>query len=408
MSGAALLHDLRETLERYVLLPSSEAYDAATLWIAASHGQPAFEHAPRLVATSPQKRCGKSRFMDIVHGTAHAPLMTVNATPAAIFRSIHTDPPTLLVDEADTIFGSKKVAENNEDLRGLLNAGHQRGRYSLRVVGVGENATVGKFETFSFAMLASIGDLPDTIMDRAIVVRMRRRAPGEVVAPFRSRRDGPQLGEIRDRLRDWVRGHLDDLRNAEPAMPVEDRAADSWEPLVAVADLAGGVWPQRARAAAVRFVREASEADTQKSEGMRLLADVKSIFTNYTVSFLPSQELVMALRKLEESPWHDDFLSTTRLAQMLGEYGIKPRRNSAGTTRGYRLDDFTDAFNRYLASTPSEGVRASEPVPDLHEHSDGFGPSDGLTRQNDTTRQPLTCGSDDLTGSDALPTGAKW
>ncbi len=413
MTGDALLHELRATLARYVVLPSPESYDAVTLWIAATFGQSAFEHAPRLAAISPQKRCGKSRLMDLVHGTCHNPLMTVNATPAAIFRSINGNTPTLLVDEADTIFGSKKVAENNEDLRGLLNAGHQRGRYSLRVVGVGENATVGKFETFAMAMLASIGDLPDTIMDRAIVVRMRRRAPGERIAPFRTRRDGPALDDLRRRLGEWIGNHLEDLHHAEPAMPVEDRAADTWEPLVAVADLAGGVWPARARTAALVFVQQASEADNQQSAGMRLLADVRAIFGEWTVSFLTSQDLVNALCKVEESPWRDDYLTTTKLAQVLRDYGIKPRRNAAGTARGYRLEDFTDAFARYLTPHPSEGVSPSEQPPDLHERPDTFGASDGLTRQTTPTRQPLTCASDDLTGSDA-PTpepaarGAVW
>jgi hypothetical protein len=232
-----------------VVLPSPEAVDAVVLWIAASHAQPAWEHAPRLAAVSPEKRCGKSRLMDVVDATCHHPLITVNATVAAVFRSIGDDPPTLLVDEADTIFGSKRQAENNEDLRGLLNAGHQRNRPALRMVGVGTAQTVGKFNTFAMAMLASIGELPDTIMDRAVVIRMRRRAPHEKVAPFRTGRDAPPLHDLRDRLAEWVRDHLAELGDTDPRMPVEDRAADTWAPLVAIADLAGADWPARARRA---------------------------------------------------------------------------------------------------------------------------------------------------------------
>ena len=102
------------------------------LWIAATHAQAAWQHAPRLVIRAPVKRCGKSRLLDIVEGTCHAPLITVNASPAAVYRAIGTDtPPTLLVDEADTIFGGKN-ADANEDLRGLLNAGHQRNRPAIR------------------------------------------------------------------------------------------------------------------------------------------------------------------------------------------------------------------------------------------------------------------------------------
>lgn len=218
-----ILDELRTALVRYVVLPRPEAADAITLWIAASHAQTAWEHAPRLVLTSPEKRCGKSRTMDIVAATCRRPIVTVNATPAAVVRSLGEDPPTLLLDEADTIWGTKRQAENNEDLRGIINAGHQRGRPMIRW-----DITTRKLEelpSFAMACLASIGDLPDTIMDRAVVIRMRRRSSGEAVAPFRSRRDGPGLQFIRDQLADWISYVHEDLRYAEPDMPLEDRAA---------------------------------------------------------------------------------------------------------------------------------------------------------------------------------------
>jgi hypothetical protein len=202
VEGAGLLTELRSAIARYVVLPSAEALDAVTLWIAATHLQPAWQHAPRLAVVGPAKRCGKSRLLDLLHDTVHAPFITVNSTPAAIFRSITKQPPTLLVDEADTIFGSAKVTEKNEEMRGLLNSGHQRNRPTTRVVGP-EHKPV-KFATFAMAALAGIGDLPDTIMDRAVVIRMRRRGPGETVRPFRSRRDTPLLEELRDRLAAWL------------------------------------------------------------------------------------------------------------------------------------------------------------------------------------------------------------
>ena len=170
-----------------------------TLWIAATHALPAFECAPRLVITSPEKRCGKTRLLDIITGTCHKPLATVNATVAAIFRSIGgAHPPTLVIDEADTLFGSKKNAENNEDFRALLNAGHQRGRPALRCVGPLQVPT--EFSTFAMCAIAGIGTMPDTITDRAVNISMRRRASGETVAQFRSRRDGPILTALGDRL----------------------------------------------------------------------------------------------------------------------------------------------------------------------------------------------------------------
>src|SRR5439155_2591837 len=119
-----LLNRLHGALTLYVIFPSPEAADAVTLWIAASHGQMCWEHATRLVATSPEKRCGKSRLMDLVEATSHRALVTVNISPAALVRSIdETNPPTICVDEADTIFGPK-AADHHEDLRGLVNSGH--------------------------------------------------------------------------------------------------------------------------------------------------------------------------------------------------------------------------------------------------------------------------------------------
>src|SRR5690349_9877363 len=179
--GAQLLADLHAALTRYVILPSPEAAVAVALWIAASHAQAAWAHAPRLVIRAPEKRCGKSRLLDIVEGTCHAPLITVNASPAAVYRAIGTGtPPTLLVDEADTIFGGKN-ADANEDLRGLLNAGHQRNRPAIRWdAGTRSLETI---PTFAMAALAGIGAMPDTIEDRTVVIKVRRRGPGRIGCP---------------------------------------------------------------------------------------------------------------------------------------------------------------------------------------------------------------------------------
>ena len=211
--GAAILRQLHAVLTRYVILPSDPAAVAVALWIAATHAQAAWQHAPRLVIRAPVKRCGKSRLLDMVEGTCHNPLITVNASPAAVYRAIGTDtPPTLLVDEADTIFGGKN-ADANEDLRGILNAGHQRNRPAIRWdAGTRSLETI---PTFAMAALAGIGAMPDTIEDRAVVIKMRRRAPGETVAPFRHRRDRPALSSVAGQLARWLGKHLAELERAE-------------------------------------------------------------------------------------------------------------------------------------------------------------------------------------------------
>ncbi|MGO9253948.1 MAG: DUF3631 domain-containing protein, partial [Mycobacterium sp.] len=351
-AGAALLDDLRDTITRYVVFADQHAPAAVALWIATTHALPAFECAARLVITSPQKRCAKSRLLDIIAGTCHKPLATVNATTAAIFRSIGADhPPTLILDEADTLFGSKRVAEQNEDLRALLNAGHQRGRPALRCVGPLQIPT--PFATFSMAVLAGIGAMPDTITDRAINITMRRRAPGETVSQFRSRRDGPILAKLRERLAEWAAAHVDELSTAAPDMPVEDRAADTWEPLIAIADAAGGHWPRTARAACRALVDAADDADDDRSLGTKLLSDIRDTFEAVSVSFLPTAQLITELRRIEDSPWGEFELTPSKLAYRLREFNIKPTRAERNTVRGYAFEAFSDAFRRYTRPHPS-------------------------------------------------------
>ncbi|MEO3811351.1 DUF3631 domain-containing protein [Sphaerisporangium sp. B11E5] len=349
-SGAELLDELKSALQRYIILPSDEAGDAITLWIAATHAVPAWEIATRLFISSPQKRCGKSRLLDIIEATAHDALVTVNISPAALVRSIGEDPPTLMLDEADTVFGPK-AAGDHEDLRGLINAGFQRNRPYIRW-----DATIRKPEvcpTFAMVALAGIGNMPDTIMDRAVVVRMRRRAPGETVKPYRTRRDGPPLNNLRDRLHVWVRSRLKDLENAEPDMPVEDRAADAWESLIAVADTAGGEWSKRARAAAKAFVERDQQADASASVSLRLLTDLRAVFGDER--YLYTTTILDRLHKIDESPWADYYgrpFGPRDLSKLLTAYEVESKnvRESGGPPKkGYSADDLWDSWSRYIS-----------------------------------------------------------
>ncbi|HUR06145.1 MAG TPA: DUF3631 domain-containing protein [Nonomuraea sp.] len=359
--GATLLDALLAALTRYVILPSPEAADAVVLWIAASHAQRAWAHAPRLVIRGPEKRCGKSRLLDVVEATCHDPFITVNSSSAAVYRSITEDPPTMLVDEADTIFGPK--ADGNEDLRGLLNAGHQRNRPAKRY----DAATnrVESIPTFAMAALAGIGAMPDTIEDRAVVIRMRRRAPGETVAPYRHKRDRPALRQLAEEFAAWLRADLDILEKAEPLMPVEDRAADTWEPLIAVADHAGGHWPERARAAVLALTAEADD-NGETSTRIRLLADCRTAFG--ADAALPTAALLERLKADPETGWADygpTGLTAMKLGVILREYDIRSTTirfpAPTGQAKGYQRADFTDAWQRYCPAP--HGTETGDVVP---------------------------------------------
>lgn len=362
-NGAQLLDELGAALARYVVLPTPEASVAVTLWIAATHAAPAWNTAPRLVIRGPEKRCGKSRLLDIIEATCYWPRMTVNASPSAIYRSIGLvpgDPPTILLDEADTVFGP--AAGDHEDLRGILNAGHQRNRPALRYDAAARS--VEEIETYAMAALAGIGRMPDTIEDRAVIIKMRRRAPHETVAPYRLRRDGPPLRALKHQLHAWSRHHLDELARSEPDMPLEDRAADTWEALVAVADLAGDHWPNAARHAAVTLTGDAVD-DDEETLSIQLLRDCRTAFQGQ--AFVRTTELLESLRADLEAPWASHGaagLTPRTLAGFLREFGIRSttQRISSGTAKGYLASDFADAWTRYL---PVVGGLAAGAPPEM-------------------------------------------
>ncbi|MEH6624189.1 MULTISPECIES: DUF3631 domain-containing protein [Dietzia] len=381
------------------------------LWVACTHLTDAFEYAPRLVVRSAEKRSGKSRLIEVVDALVHKPLRAVNVSVSYIFRSLDMDenPRTLLLDEADTIFGTKVRAEHNEDLRGLLNAGFQRGLTFGRTVG--PNHTPTEFQTFAMAALAGIGQMPDTIEDRAVVVVMRRRKPSETVEPYRSRRDRPGLEVLADELAAWAASVVDAAAGYEPpCLGIEDRAADVWEPLITVADMAGGRWPARAREAAAYMVSEAESDNGDASLNIRLLADLRDVFDKHGADFLASKEVCKMLCEIEESPWGHFDLTPSKLGHRLREYGIKTGHNSARTMRGYRRTDFFDAWERYLPDTkPSEPVQSRPQADDQHERRDAFGVPDTFKASADSKASHASTSSEGVcTPSDTfghLPAG---
>jgi Protein of unknown function (DUF3631) len=360
-SGAALLDDVHAEITSYVVWPDEHAAVANTLWVAATHAQKEWEHATRLVIKSPIKRCGKTRVQEIDRELVHDPLSSTNISVAALVHSIsEADPPTLVIDEADSIFGRKgDRPEGAEDLRGILNSGHSRGWPYVRWDP--KSRERDECATFAMALIGGIGDLPDTIEDRGVVVSMRRRAPGESIKQFRRRRALPELHDLRARLSRWVSAQTARLELAEPDLPVEDRQADVWESLVAIADAAGGDWPDRARKACEHFC--AVEMPDEATAGELLLKDLQDIWRpGADVMF--TETILERLHKIEESPWEDWYgkpLTARNLAKLLRAYKIKSKNVRIGEeqAKGYRRDDLADPWHRYVPSVPpSQGDEA--------------------------------------------------
>jgi putative DNA primase/helicase len=359
VDGATLLDEIVTTLQRFLALPAHAA-EAIALWIVASHELDCFEIFPLLAITSPTKRCGKTTLLGILARLLRRALPASNITTAALFRVIQQHRPSLLIDEADTF------VHGNDELRGVINSGHSRpGAFVLRVEGEGENRQVERFSTWCPRVLAQIGAPPDTIEDRAIVLTMRRRAKDEKVERARARTLHP-LRDLARKVARWTADHHDDLALADPYPPedLDDRAQDNWLPLFAVADLAGGPWPDRARRAALAL---SAGRDVQDDEiGTRMLRNIKQVFDGRAMDRLSSMDLVSALTSDDEWGWNTLWkgkgLDQRKLARVLAAFSIGPRcvRIGDSTPRGYHREQFLDSWSRYLAFCPQHPQQAND------------------------------------------------
>lgn len=369
-SDNLLLYDTKDFIRRFCVFPDEHCLNAVTLWAVHAHMVEHFYTTPRLAILSPELGSGKTRVLDVLELLVPEPMLSISASQAAIFRSLDKVQHTLLFDELDTIFRGSGKNDGNEDLRALLNAGYKRGATIPRCTP--PRYEVSHFNVFAAVALAGIGDLPETIMSRSVIIPMRRRTRGEKVEQFRSRFLEPEGHMLRDRLADWALEVGESVGAAVPEMPdgVEDRPAEVWEPLLAVADAAGGNWPAWGRTACQHLIKAAQ--DTKVSLGVRLLGDLRIIFRDaeqYSTAYLIDM-LTSAHSGLDDdAPWGELYgkpIDARKLAELLRPYGIRSRklRIGEGTQRGYRRGDLYDAWQRYLPSpAEAEQVEQAEHVP---------------------------------------------
>lgn len=355
--GERMFAQVYDFLGRFVVYPSDHARVAHALWILHSHLMDRWDATPRLAFLSAEPESGKTRALEITELLVPRPVSAVNVTPSYLFRKIGSEEgaPTVLYDEIDTVFGPK--AKDNEEIRGLLNAGHRRGAVAGRCVVRGKTVETEELPAYAAVALAGLGWLPDTILGRSVIVRMRRRHGGELVEPYRRRIVAPQGERVRSAIEIWARSVPQEIMWPDMPNEVVDRAADCWEPLLAVADLIGGEWRDRARAAAVTLVTASREVDP--SLGIRLLGDLRTIFGDNEV--MASKIILQKLCEIEESPWGDlkgKPLDDRGLAQRLKQYGVKSKVVRIGTTtvRGYTRADLHDQWQRYLPPSPANSV----------------------------------------------------
>lgn len=374
VDGAELLEELRAIMNRYVVLPAMAA-EALALWVVHTYAFTRREVTTYIGIVSPEKRCGKTTLLTLLGMLAHRSLVASNISSSALFRVIERTQPTLLIDEADTFL------QTRDEVRGILNAGYNRhsayvvraaptrkseseartagkqAEYFVPQFGAWTNENVtGSSSSTEFAqyscwcpkVLAAIGRLPDTLEDRCIVITMQRKTTSERCERMRDL----NATDLRSRCARFVSQHGEEIRKAAPSLPagLNDRAADIWEPLFAIADIAGGKWPEWAREAAVKL----SAGDDEPSLMGYFLRDIKILYMFQKADRLFSREIVELLEPFHDRPWEDlrrgREINEWWLGQQLREVGIRSRTIWKGemSAKGYLLGDFEEAFRRYV------------------------------------------------------------
>lgn len=345
ISPRELLDDVAATIKRFIVC-QPETITAATLWIAMTWFIDVIHVAPLAVITAPEKRCGKSQLLFLLNRLVNRPLAASNVTPAALFRSIDLWQPTLLIDEADTFL------RENEELRGLINCGHTReGAFLVRTVG--EDHTPKRFKLWGAKAIAGIGQLHGTLMDRAIVLQLRRKKMEEHAERLRHA-DPLHFKVLAAKLARFSEDYSAIILDANPDLPdaLHDRAQDNWESLFAIADCGGETWRQLARIAAMKI---SGDIDQSKSMSIELLSDIREIIESRQADRITTADLITALCRDNEKPWatcNRGFSITPRqIASRLREFGIISHTIRMGnvTAKGYQFLQFADVFERYLA-----------------------------------------------------------
>ena len=375
ISGDKLLSAIKDELLKYMILPAGIA-GPITAWVVLTYCYDAFRILPILGIVSPVKRCGKTNLLEVLQGLVNKGLTASNISPAAVFRTIEKCSPTLLVDEADTFL------KDNEELRGVLNSGHTRTTaFVIRVVG--ENHEPVKFSTWGPKAIAMIGTLPDTLHDRSVVVSLRRKAPDETVSRIDVDFEN-ECNELRQACRRWADDNMDILRTIKPFVPTtnNDRVTDNWTPLLAIADVVGGDWPELMRKSMLGMLD-----GTDDSIGPKLLYDIQDIFESHPEERIFSDDLIEALTDKKESPWCDwnrgKGLTQNGLARLLKPFSVKSKTMRIGGDRrkGYELSSFKDAFERYIPLIPP----VSSVTPCQLNNINGLDINQSVTDKNDVT-----------------------
>lgn len=442
-----LLQALVETLQRHVILPPHAA-ETLALWTLHTYAFHLRDVSTYVGIESPEKRCGKTTLLTLLSELCNRAIVSSNISNPAFFRVIAETRPTLLIDEADSFL------QGNDELRGILNSGYTRkAAHVIRVINEPRNLTVGnqpteilpsrthslthlqthassslshshttrftdspthepaapsphsplslslslsptlaRFSTWCPKAIAAIGHLPDTLADRCIIIRMQRKTTHEQTQRLRHL----DTTALREQCETFVARHANQIAAAQPEIPndLNDRAADIWEPLLVLADIAGGDWPAKARCAAVALSTRGNEADPIGA----LFMDLLLYFARPQLDRAFSRDVVEYLNYSGIRPWNETLKKPVNelwLAQQLRPYGIFPRtiRLDDRQAKGYYQSDMLDAFRRYIPKSEIDRIH-EEFAPEQNQDQPSTGSADTHIPENQSTRTAPGAGSE--------------
>jgi hypothetical protein len=331
------LADLEVLLRRVIWLPNDSDYAVLVIWSLYTHVFDKFMHAPRLALHSPVPGCGKTNLLGILSDIVRDGFMVLIPSPAAIFRKMHADNPTMLFDEAD-----KYLYTGNSDVLAVLNAGHNR--KSAKVVRVmGEDMHVEEYNVFgpmAFALKAK--DLAADLADRSLRINMQK-AP-HVMEPLTTAHE-ETLRAWYDVFDTWAIKHGRNLDASAVKMPADliNRGADNWRPLLTVAKAVGETWHERIMEAATAY----QQTHESQDRGMLLLSHLKAIWPEGQ-EFMGSHKLISLLHAEEQWPWGDypgNGFTAHALARKLKHFGVSPaQRRLTGKTNPERVGGFERGY----------------------------------------------------------------
>jgi putative DNA primase/helicase len=354
VEAGALLRELSAQVEKYLVIHNKHAATAIILWIAFAWIHDVATYSPLLVIQSATEGSGKTNTSKLISFVTPRSKIVTEPSPAGIYTLIDERHPTLILDDADELLARKS------DLAHIVNSSWTNGIPLPRKIG----GRAVEFDVFCPKVLNGIDVLPHlkpTTRSRCITVGLMPKLPSEAVTDFDKAADDPNFLPLRRKLARFAADNKAAIKIASPVLPegYTNRLKDNFKLLLAIAEVAGGIWPQRARAAAVALTKEFDEPSARK----QLLMAFRDLFRKRADlrggTRLYSSQVPGLLLGIDEDTWGNFRgdgrpITSKGVADLLRPFGIRPKHfavpgsDPPTTVRGYEVKQFETAFKYYL------------------------------------------------------------